>query len=209
MKYGIAIILTVGLLSACSSVKTTPEKESKTINQNIQPTPGRPNLTAPEVLTKVLDFLRYAQSPEDFRIETVEKVMKMKFAPYSKEEKSAWDFYAGNDFGNTGWGWWINFDLDKSGTMRLYFGDGGGGILLPHRFARWIWISSILCWCRRGLPIQGRDVWVSLSTAMKKNIRMATKQISKSFIRGKVQKKYCINASMKLLSIFSSRRHKT
>lgn len=127
MKYGIAIILTVGLLSACSSVKTTPEKESKTINQNIQPTPGRPNLTAPEVLTKVLDFLRYAQSPEDFRIETVEKVMKMKFAPYSKEEKSAWDFYAGNDFGNTGWGWWINFDLDKSGTMRLYFGDGGGG----------------------------------------------------------------------------------
>ena len=126
MKYGIAIILTVGLLSACSSVKTTPEKESKTINQNIQPTPGRPNLTAPEVLTKVLDFLRYAKSPEDFRIETAEKVMKIKFAPYSKEEKSAWDFYAGNNFGNTGWSWWINFDLDKSGTMRLYFGDGGG-----------------------------------------------------------------------------------
>lgn len=126
MKYGIAIILTVGLLSACSSVKTTPEKESKTINQNIQPTPGRPNLTAPEVLTKVLDFLRYAQSPEDFRIETVEKVMKMKFAPYSKEEKSAWDFYAGNDFGNTGWGWWINFNSkEKSGKVHLYFGNGG------------------------------------------------------------------------------------
>ena len=127
MKYGIAIILTVGLLSACSSVKTTPEKESKTINQNIQPTPGRPDLTAPEVLTKVLDFLRYAKSPEDFRIETAGKVMKIKFAPYSKEEKSAWDFYAGNDFGNTGWGWWINFNSkEKSGKMHLYFGNGGG-----------------------------------------------------------------------------------
>ena len=126
MKYGIAIILTVGLLSACSSVKTTHQKESKTINQNIQPTPGRPDLTAPEVLTKVLDFLRYAQSPEDFRIETAEKVMKMKFAPYSKEEKSAWDFYAGNDFGNTGWGWWINFNSkEKSGKVHLYFGNGG------------------------------------------------------------------------------------
>ena len=128
MKYGIAIILTVGLFSACSSVKTTPEKESKTINQNTQTTPGRPNLTTPEVLTKVLDFLRYAQSPEDFEIETAGKVMKIKFAPYSKEEKSAWDFYAGNNFGNTGWSWWINFDLDKSGTMRLYFGDGGGNL---------------------------------------------------------------------------------
>ena len=127
MKYGIAIILTVGLLSACSSVKTMPEKESKTINQNIQPTPGRPDLTAPEVLTKVLDFLRYAKSPEDFRIETAEKVMKIKFAPYSKEEKSAWDFYAGNDFGNTGWGWWINFNSkEKSGKMHLYFGNRGG-----------------------------------------------------------------------------------
>ena len=89
MKYGTATILIVGLLSACSSVNTIPAKESKTINQNIQTTPGRPNLTTPEVLTKVLDFLRYAQSPEDFRIETAEKVMKMNFAPYSKEEKSA------------------------------------------------------------------------------------------------------------------------
>ena len=126
MKYGTATILIVGLLSACSSVNTMPTKESETINQNIQTTPGKPDLTAPEVLTKVLDFLRHAQSPEDFRIETAEKVMKMNFAPYSKEEKSAWDFYAGNDFGNTGWSWWINFDLDESGTMRLYFGDGGG-----------------------------------------------------------------------------------
>ena len=127
MKYGTATILIVGLLSACSSVNTMSTKESKTINQkNMQTTPGKPDLTAPEVLTKVLDFLRYAKSPEDFRIETAEKVMKMNFVPYSKEEKSAWDFYAGNDFGNTGWSWWINFDLDKSGTMRLYFGDGGG-----------------------------------------------------------------------------------
>ncbi len=127
MKYGTATILIVGLLSACSSVNTMPTKESKTINQNIQPTLGRPNLTAPEVLTKALDFLRYAQSPEDFQIETAEKVMKIKFAPYSKEEKSAWDFYAGNNFGNTGWSWWINFNSkEKSGKVHLFFGRGEG-----------------------------------------------------------------------------------
>ena len=127
MKYGTATILIVGLLSACSSVKTTHQKESKTINQNIQPTLGRPNLTAPEVLTKALDFLRYAQSPEDFQIETAEKVMKIKFAPYSKEEKSAWNFYAGNNFGNTGWSWWINFNSkEKSGKVHLFFGRGEG-----------------------------------------------------------------------------------
>ena len=127
MKYGTATILIVGLLSACSSVNTMPTKESKTINQNIQPTLGRPNLTAPEVLTKALDFLRYAQSPEDFQIETAEKVMKIKFATYSKEEKSAWDFYAGNNFGNTGWSWWINFNSkEKSGKVHLFFGRGEG-----------------------------------------------------------------------------------
>ena len=162
MKYGTATILIVGLLSACSSVNTMTTKESKTINQNIQTTPERPNLTAPEVLTKVLDFLRYAQSPEDFRIETAEKVMKMKLAPYSKEEKSAWDFYAANNFGNTGWGWWINFNSkEKSGKVHLYFGNGGG-IPLLHRFARWIWIISIRCWSRRGLFTQVKDIWADL-----------------------------------------------
>ena len=127
MQYTIATALTIGLLlSACSTANPIPAKEGNIMNQDTQQIAGRPDLTAPEVLTKVLDFLRHAQSPEDFRIETAEKVMKIKFAPYSKEEKSAWDFYAGNDFGNTGWSWWINFDLDESGTMRLYFGDGGG-----------------------------------------------------------------------------------
>ena len=97
------------------------------MNQDTQQIAGRPDLTTPEVLTKVLDFLRYAQSPEDFEIETAGKVMKIKFAPYSKEEKSPWDFSAGNDFGNTGWGWSINFNSkEKSGKMRLYFGSGGG-----------------------------------------------------------------------------------
>ena len=139
MKYGTATILIVGLLSACSSVNTMPTRESETINQNIQTTPGRPNLTAPEVLSKVLDFLRHAQSPEDFRIETAEKVMKIKFAPYSKEEKSAWDFYAGNNFGNTGWSWWINFNSkEKSGKVHLFFGRGGGvssrNVNLPNGF---------------------------------------------------------------------------
>ena len=127
MKYTIATALTIGLLlSACSTENPIPAKEGNMMNQDTQQIAGRSDLTAPEVLTKVLDFLRYAKSPEDFRIETAEKVMKIKFAPYSKEEKSAWDFYAGNNFGNTGWSWWINFDLDESGTMRLYFGDGGG-----------------------------------------------------------------------------------
>ena len=123
MKYGIAIILTVGLLSACSSVKTTPEKESKTINQNIQPTPGRPNLTAPEVLTKVLDFLRYAQSPEDFRIETAGKVMNLRLLERTDGYSN---FYIGNKFGDSDWIWSINFTKDQYGKMRLNFGDVGG-----------------------------------------------------------------------------------
>ena len=128
MKYITATALTIGLLlSACSTENPIPAKEGNIMNQDTQQIAGRPDLTAPEVLTKVLDFLRYAKSPEDFRIETAEKVMKMNFAPYSKEEKSAWDFYAGNDFGNTGWGWWINFNSkEKSGKMHLYFGNGGG-----------------------------------------------------------------------------------
>ena len=124
MKYGIAIILTVGLLSACSSVKTTHQKESKTINQNIQPTPGRPDLTAPEVLTKVLDFLRHAQSPEDFRIETAGKVMNLRLLERTDGYS---DFYIGNKFGDSDWIWSINFTKDQSGKMRLHFGDGGGG----------------------------------------------------------------------------------
>ena len=125
MKYGITIILTVGLLSACSSVKTTPEKESKTINQNIQPTPGRPNLTAPEVLTKVLNFLRHAQSPEDFRIETAGKVMNLRLLERTDGYS---DFYIGNKFGDSDWIWSINFTKDQSGKMRLHFGDGGGNL---------------------------------------------------------------------------------
>ncbi|WP_295863061.1 hypothetical protein [Neisseria subflava] len=128
MKYTIATALTIGLLlSACSTENPIPAKEGNMMNQDTQQIAGRPDLTAPEVLTKVLDFLRYAKSPEDFRIETAEKVMKIKFAPYSKEEKSAWDFYAGNNFGNTGWSWWINFNSkEKSGKVHLFFGRGGG-----------------------------------------------------------------------------------
>ena len=79
MKYTIATALTIGLLlSACSTVKHMPAKEGNIMNQDTQQIAGKPDLTAPEVLTKVLDFLRYAQSPEDFRIETAEKVMKIK-----------------------------------------------------------------------------------------------------------------------------------
>ena len=108
------------------------------MNQDTQQIAGRPDLTAPEVLTKVLDFLRYAKSPEDFRIETAEKVMKIKFAPYSKEEKSAWDFYAGNNFGNTGWSWWINFNSkEKSGKVHL-FSVAERGILPQRQSAKWI-----------------------------------------------------------------------
>ena len=124
MKYGTATILIVGLLSACSSVNTMPTKESKTINQkNMQTTPGRPDLTAPEVLTKVLDFLRHAQSPEDFEIETAGKVMNLKLL---KRTDGYSDFYIGNKFGDSDWIWSINFTKDQSGKMRLHFGDVGG-----------------------------------------------------------------------------------
>ena len=127
MKYGTATILIVGLLSACSSVNTMPTKESKTINQNIQTTPGRPNLTAPEVLSKVLDFLRHAQSPEDFRIETAEKVMKIKFIENKdKQNDIISDFYLSNNFGNTDWSWAFNFKKTQSGKMNLFFGNNGG-----------------------------------------------------------------------------------
>ena len=124
MKYGTATILIVGLLSACSSVNTMPTKESKTINQkNMQTTPGKPDLTAPEVLTKVVDFLRYAQSPEDFEIETAGKVMNLKLLERTDGYS---DFYIGNKFGGSDWIWSINFTKDQSGKMRLHFGDVGG-----------------------------------------------------------------------------------
>ena len=123
MKYETATILIVGLLSACSSVNTMPTKESKTINQNIQTTPGKPDLTAPEVLTKVLDFLRHAQSPENFEIETAGKVMNLKLLERTDGYS---DFYIGNKFGDSDWIWSINFTKDQSGKMRLHFGDVGG-----------------------------------------------------------------------------------
>ena len=93
------------------------------MNQNKQQIAGRPNLTAPEVLTKVLDFLRYAQSPEDFEIETAGKVMNLKLLERTDGYS---DFYIGNKFGDSDWIWSINFTKDQSGKMRLHFGDGGG-----------------------------------------------------------------------------------
>lgn len=178
MKYTIATALTIGLLlSACSTENPIPAKEGNMMNQDTQQIAGRPDLTAPEVLTKVLDFLRYAKSPEDFRIETAEKVMKIKFIENKdKQNDIISDFYLSNNFGNTDWSWAFNFKKTQSGKMNLFLAIMAG-IPLPHRFARWIWISSILCWYRQGLPIQGRDVWVSLSTAMKKNIQTAINHI--------------------------------
>ena len=124
MKYTIATVLTVGLLlSACSTVKPMPAKEGNTMNQNKQQIAGRPNLTAPEVLTKVLDFLRYAQSPEDFELETAGKVMNLKLLERTDGYS---DFYIGNKFGDSDWIWSINFTKDQSGKMRLHFGDVGG-----------------------------------------------------------------------------------
>ena len=205
MKYGIAIILTVGLLSACSSVKTTHQKESKTINQNIQPTPGRPDLTAPEVLTKVLDFLRHAQSPEDFRIETAGKVMNLRLLERTDGYS---DFYIGNKFGDSDWIWSINFTKDQSGKMRLHFGDGGGyPPATPICQMDLDRFHPLLV--QAGFTYTGKGRLGKPFNGYEKNIRTATKQISKSFTRGKVKKRYCINASMKLLSIFSSRGHKT
>ena len=54
MKYTTATVLTVGLLlSACSTVKHMPAKEGNIMNQDTQQIAGKPDLTAPEVLTKV------------------------------------------------------------------------------------------------------------------------------------------------------------
>ena len=93
------------------------------MNQDTQQIAGRPNLTAPEVLTKVLDFLRHAQSPEDFRIETAGKVMNLRLLERTDGYS---DFYIGNKFGDSDWIWSINFTKDQSGKMRLNFGDVGG-----------------------------------------------------------------------------------
>ena len=128
MKYTIATALTIGLLlSACSTVKHMPAKEGNIMNQDTQQIAGKPDLTAPEVLTKVLDFLRYAQSPEDFRIETAEKVMKIKFIENKdKQNDIISDFYLSNNFGNTDWSWAFNFKKTQSGKMNLFFGNNGG-----------------------------------------------------------------------------------
>ena len=128
MKYTIATALTIGLLlSACSTVKPMPAKEGNIMNQNKQQIAGRPNLTAPEVLTKVLDFLRYAQSPEDFEIETAGKVMNLKLLERTDGYS---DFYISNKFGNSGWSWSINFKKTQygNGKMDLFFGNGGSRI---------------------------------------------------------------------------------
>ena len=126
MKYTIATALTVGLLlSACSTANPIPKKEGNIMNQDTQQIAGKPDLTAPEVLTKVLDFLRYAQSPEDFEIETAGKVMNLKLLERTDGYS---DFYIGNKFGDSDWIWSINFTKDQSGKMRLHFGDGGGNL---------------------------------------------------------------------------------
>ena len=123
MKYTIATTLTIGLLlSACSTENPIPAKEGNMMNQDTQQIAGRPDLTAPEVLTKVLDFLRYAQSPEDFEIETAGKVMNLKLLERTDGYS---DFYIGNKFGDSNWIWSINFTKDQSGKMRLHFGDVG------------------------------------------------------------------------------------
>ena len=123
MQYTIATALTIGLLlSACSTANPIPAKEGNIMNQDTQQITGRPDLTAPEVLTKVLDFLRYAQSPEDFEIETAGKVMNLKLLERTDGYS---DFYIGNKFGDSDWIWSINFTKDQSGKMRLHFGDVG------------------------------------------------------------------------------------
>ena len=128
MKYTIATALTVGLLlSACSTANPILKKEGNIMNQDTQQIAGKPDLTAPEVLTKVLDFLRYAQSPEDFEIETAGKVMNLKLLERTDGYS---DFYISNKFGNSGWSWSINFKKTQygNGKMDLFFGNGGSRI---------------------------------------------------------------------------------
>ena len=109
------------LLSACNHL-TNPRKET-TMTQN-----ERPVLTAPEVLLKALDFIRTAQSPEDFKIDRAEEVMKIKFLEHQDKSKGASDFYTSNKFGDSGWSWALGFKYKNGGTMRLSLNRGGRDI---------------------------------------------------------------------------------
>ena len=113
MKALILALATAGLMTACASSPTVKKETTMTQAE-------RPVLTPPEVLMKALDFIRAAESPEDFKIAKAEEVMKIKFL----EPKDSSDgFYTGNDFGNSGWTWSVHFQKTPYGNriMKLYF----------------------------------------------------------------------------------------
>lgn len=123
MKALILALAVVGL-TACAHSPTV--KKEQTMTQAEQQIPGRPVLTPPEVLTKALDFIRTAQSPEDFNITKAEEVMKLKFLERTDRSNRGSDFHAGNKFGDSGWRWTLGFkkhEISNRVAMDLHFSE--------------------------------------------------------------------------------------
>ncbi len=112
MKALILALTTAGLMTACASSPTVKKETTMTQAE-------RPVLTAPEVLTKALDFIRTAESPEDFRIARAEDIMKIRFIADEEAKDPQGNFYTGNDFKGTDWNWEISFVTDRVIYMHL------------------------------------------------------------------------------------------
>ena len=121
MKALILALATAGLMTACASSPTLKKETTMTQAE-------RPVLTPPEVLMKALDFIRAAESPEDFKIAKAEEVMKIKFLEHADKTGGGSDFYTSNNFGDSGWSWSFNFINENGGTMLLSLSRGGRDI---------------------------------------------------------------------------------
>ena len=117
MKALILALTTAGLMTACTSSPTLKKETTMTQAE-------RPVLTPPEVLMKALDFIRTAESPEDFKIAKAEKITKIKFLERKDKTQGRYDFYNSNDFGDSGWSWFLGFLYENGGTMHLSFNNG-------------------------------------------------------------------------------------
>lgn len=119
MKALILALAAAGL-TACAHLPTVKKEQTMTQTE-------RPVLTPPEVLTKALDFIRAAQSPEDFKIDKAEEVMKIKFTADEETNDPKGNFYTFNDFVGTDWNWGISFVTDGVIYMHLKIRNGDSG----------------------------------------------------------------------------------
>ena len=101
------------LLAACSNIQTTA-KETEAMSHTTQQ--KSPEYTASEVLEKMLEFIRSANTPEDFKAKHVEKIFGIRME--NQDKKYPGDFFFGTSpvKGAADWGWNINsFDTpDKN-----------------------------------------------------------------------------------------------